>query len=76
MTIVMKNLRKIPYGFEASLLMDIGQEFFIVCYGFLLFFSLLLFSTYEIASLEELYPLVMEQEELANVGLKNRRHQC
>ena len=31
--------------------------------------------TYEIASLEELYPLVMEQEELANVGLKNRRHQ-
>ena len=33
-------------------------------------------STYEIASLEELYPLVMEEEELANVGLKNRRHQC
>ena len=32
--------------------------------------------TYEIASLEELYPLVMEPEELANVGLKNRRHQC
>ncbi len=32
--------------------------------------------TYEIASLEELYPLVMEQEELANVGQKNRRHQC
>ena len=32
--------------------------------------------TYEITSLEELYPLVMEQEELANVGLKNRRHQC
>ena len=32
--------------------------------------------TYESASLEELYPLVMEQEELANVGLKNRRHQC
>lgn len=31
--------------------------------------------TYEIASLEELYPLVMEPEELANVGLKNRRHQ-
>ncbi len=25
---------------------------------------------------EELYPLVMEQDELANVGLKNRRHQC
>ena len=32
--------------------------------------------TYEIADLKELYPLVMEQEELANVGLKNRRHQC
>ena len=32
--------------------------------------------TYEIASLEELYPLVMEEEELANVGQKNRRHQC
>ena len=32
--------------------------------------------TYEIASLEELYPLVMEQDELANVGQKNRRHQC
>lgn len=32
--------------------------------------------TYEIASLEELYPLVMESDELANVGLKNRRHQC
>ena len=32
--------------------------------------------TYEISSLEELYPLVMEPEELANVGLKNRRHQC
>ena len=32
--------------------------------------------TYEIASLEELYPLVMEDEELANVGQKNRRHQC
>ena len=31
--------------------------------------------TYEINSLEELYPLVMEPEELANVGLKNRRHQ-
>ena len=31
--------------------------------------------TYEIADLKELYPLVMEQEELANVGLKNRRHQ-
>jgi len=32
--------------------------------------------TYEITRLEELYPLVMEQEELANVGQKNRRHQC
>ena len=32
--------------------------------------------TYEITDLKELYPLVMEQEELANVGLKNRRHQC
>ncbi len=32
--------------------------------------------TYEIASLQELYPLVMEPEELENVGLKNRRHQC
>ena len=32
--------------------------------------------TYEIASLEELYPLVMEDEELTNVGQKNRRHQC
>ena len=31
--------------------------------------------TYEIADLKELYPLVMEQEEQANVGLKNRRHQ-
>ena len=31
--------------------------------------------TYEISSLEELYPLAMEPEELANVGLKNRRHQ-
>lgn len=30
---------------------------------------------YEIAALEELYPLVMEPEELANIGLKNRRHQ-
>ncbi|MGN0707544.1 MAG: YjjG family noncanonical pyrimidine nucleotidase [Faecalibacterium sp.] len=30
---------------------------------------------YEIASLTELYPLVMEPEELANVGAKNRRHQ-
>ena len=31
--------------------------------------------TYEIATLEELYPLVMEPEELAAVGTKNRRHQ-
>ncbi len=31
--------------------------------------------TYEISNLEELYPLVMEPEELANIGLKNRRHQ-
>ena len=31
--------------------------------------------TYEISNLEELYQLVMEPEELANVGLKNRRHQ-
>ena len=31
--------------------------------------------TYEIASLEELYPLVMEPEELATLGLKHRRHQ-
>lgn len=31
--------------------------------------------TYEIAGLEELYSIVMEPEELANVGAKNRRHQ-
>ena len=31
--------------------------------------------TYEISDLEALYQLVMEPEELANVGLKNRRHQ-
>ena len=31
--------------------------------------------TYEISNLEELYQLVMEPDELANVGLKNRRHQ-
>ena len=31
--------------------------------------------TYEISSLEELSPLVMAPEQLANVGLKNRRHQ-
>jgi YjjG family noncanonical pyrimidine nucleotidase len=30
--------------------------------------------TYEISSLEELYKIVMEPEELANVGGKNRRH--
>ena len=30
---------------------------------------------YEISNLEELYPRVMEPEELANIGLKNRRHQ-
>lgn len=32
--------------------------------------------TYEIASLTELYSIVMEPEELENVGSKNRRHQC
>lgn len=31
--------------------------------------------TYEIDALEQLYPLVMEPEELANLGLKHRRHQ-
>ena len=31
--------------------------------------------TYEIETLEELYPLVMEPEELANLGQKHRRHQ-
>lgn len=31
--------------------------------------------TYEIAELEELYKIVMEPEELENVGLKHRRHQ-
>lgn len=30
--------------------------------------------TYEIDRLEALYPIVMEPEELANVGVKNRRH--
>ena len=30
--------------------------------------------TYEIRGLEELYPIVMEKEELANVGNKNRKH--
>lgn len=32
--------------------------------------------TYEIASLTELYSIVMEPEELENVGSKNRRHLC
>lgn len=32
--------------------------------------------TYEIGNLTELYSIVMEPEELENVGLKNRRHQC
>ncbi len=31
--------------------------------------------TYEIDSLEKLYPIVMEADELARVGQKNRRHQ-
>ncbi len=31
--------------------------------------------TYTISSLEELYQIVMEEDELENVGLKNRRHQ-
>lgn len=31
--------------------------------------------TYEISALEELYGIVMEPEEQANVGLKHRRHQ-
>lgn len=31
--------------------------------------------TYTISSLEELYKIVMEEDELENVGLKNRRHQ-
>ena len=31
--------------------------------------------TYEIDTLEQLYPIVMEPEELARVGQKNRRHQ-
>ena len=30
---------------------------------------------FEIGSYEDLYKIVMEPEELANVGLKNRRHQ-
>ena len=31
--------------------------------------------TYTISRLEDLYPIVMEEDELENVGLKNRRHQ-
>ena len=31
--------------------------------------------TYEIDALEQLYPIVMEEDELARVGMKNRRHQ-
>lgn len=31
--------------------------------------------TYEVHSLQELYPIVMEEDELQNVGLKNRKHQ-
>ena len=31
--------------------------------------------TYEIDTLEQLYPIVMEEDELARVGQKNRRHQ-
>ena len=31
--------------------------------------------TYEIDALEQLYPIVMEQDELARVGMRNRRHQ-
>lgn len=30
---------------------------------------------YEIKSLQELYPIVMEEDELQNVGIKNRKHQ-
>lgn len=30
--------------------------------------------TYEIRTLADLYPIVMEEEELANVGIKNRKH--
>lgn len=30
--------------------------------------------TYEIRALTDLYPIVMEEEELANVGIKNRKH--
>ena len=31
--------------------------------------------TYEVKALCELYPIVMEEDELQNVGLKNRKHQ-
>ena len=31
--------------------------------------------TYTVTRLEELYPIVMEAEELANVGSKNRKYQ-
>ena len=31
--------------------------------------------TYEVKALSELYPTVMEEDELQNVGLKNRKHQ-
>ena len=31
--------------------------------------------TYEVKALSELYPIVMEEDELQNVGLKNRKHQ-
>ena len=31
--------------------------------------------TYEVKALRELYPIVMEEDELQNVGLKNRKHQ-
>ena len=31
--------------------------------------------TYEVRTLAELYPIVMEEDELQNVGLKNRKHQ-
>ena len=31
--------------------------------------------TYEVSALQELYPIVMEEDELQNIGLKNRKHQ-
>ena len=31
--------------------------------------------TYEVSTLQELYPIVMEEDELQNIGLKNRKHQ-